>query len=704
MDFQRKDALILGYLCAKYFCAPKEISTNTGFGGGGGAYGFKSDSGHGGGITGLDGGVQSFAFATNSYILPGQKGTQTEGGFGQRYGGFGYGGNGASFASSGGGGGWYGGGSSYALSGGGGGSGFINLESNFNPACTVLSHFALGDSDYEDYIKNDGISDSEETNEVIEASEDNEAPEIAQDLSFEGLKNAYIKSIVDAGETISELKIGVQQGTGKVIISGILYNDDDVPVIVSEEYTESGMHYFTTPGRGFLKLECFGAQGGSFSGYTNLGGWGGYARGGFYFEKGTLLSICVGQYGLFSSKYERSFGGGGHGAGDYGNGGGFSAIYINEISEGVYEEVPTWSSNLDKRIIVGGGGGAGVPYSEPEGFGGDGTGGLAGGSYGDAGWGSGGWPDGSASGNTDKIKVLVSDLTVCRITLKCDASLDIPDGARISIDLYMDGEVITTVVIKPEAGFGTYVNEFHFDTILPPNTPPFYAYFMATITSNTPIIVPDKGLNLYFYTKTRSNDEIIGKEYSKALIYNIYVEAINFFKFIETVLPTFNFVSNLMLKDFYIYKKGEGFDSYSIVDIFTRLSDSMFEKSYGKILYRLFEDSLNLFFGKIEAEKLKKGPVDTLFLDFVSGIKNYIGYIMYLADLRPTDTKFLDYLKLIEHDLSLLEAGTEEYEEFLDYLKKLSDSVDIKSLGKLEKKNKKSGFGMKTILSFKKGD
>ncbi len=117
---------------------------------------------------------------------------------------------------------------------------------------------------------------------------------------------------------------------------------------------------FIVPVTGKYKLETWGAQGGSRSTYNN-GGLGGYSAGIIQLEKDTLLYINVGGKGSEFSDTVLSLGGyngGGNGGtinriNPQGGSGGGGATHI-AIQTGL---LSTFVSNIDKLLIVAGGGG-----------------------------------------------------------------------------------------------------------------------------------------------------------------------------------------------------------------------------------------------------------------------------------------------------------------------------------------------------------
>ena len=129
---------------------------------------------------------------------------------------------------------------------------------------------------------------------------------------------------------------------------------------------------------GTYKLECWGAQGGSYNTTYAVGGKGGYSVGTITLkDKSTPLYLYVGGYGSYSSsssmttKAGGGFNGGGNASYRGGGGGGASDIRIGQDS-------------LYARVIVAGGGGGAYAYSstyKAAGGNGGGTSGSAGSRY-----------------------------------------------------------------------------------------------------------------------------------------------------------------------------------------------------------------------------------------------------------------------------------------------------------------------------------
>ena len=113
--------------------------------------------------------------------------------------------------------------------------------------------------------------------------------------------------------------------------------------VMNFDYTGSVQTATLTPGT--YKLECWGGQGGSYSGC--IGGYGGYSKGTITLTEATTVYISVGGAGS-SSSTAAGFNGGGTGISSGRGGGGATDVRIGQNS--LYSRV----------IVAGGGGGAGV--------------------------------------------------------------------------------------------------------------------------------------------------------------------------------------------------------------------------------------------------------------------------------------------------------------------------------------------------------
>ena len=124
--------------------------------------------------------------------------------------------------------------------------------------------------------------------------------------------------------------------------------------VYSFEYT-GDYQEFEAPYTGYYKMECWGAQGGSYGG---TGGKGAYTSGNIYLKKGEKLYIYVGQTGenLQTATYN---GGGSSGTLYYGRAGG-GATDIR-ITLGDWNDFDSLKSRI--MVAAGGGGSMGSSYT-----------------------------------------------------------------------------------------------------------------------------------------------------------------------------------------------------------------------------------------------------------------------------------------------------------------------------------------------------
>lgn len=314
-------------------------STGHGGGGGGGASDIRiiTDSfyarvivaGAGGGAS--DNGAGGAGGGTSGISSSSSAGTATGGsGFGQAAA--------SSYTSGecgGGGGGWYGGygGSSENYSGGGG-SGYVytsSSASNYPSGCLLNSSYYLTDA--QTIAGNQTFKSPTNTNEtghsgngycritVIECS--NTALYVRINNSMKKATAFYFK-----------LNNNKMYGVGSANYNGSVMNFD---------YTGSVQTATLTPGT--YTIECWGGQGGTYSGC--IGGYGGYSKGTITLTKTTTVYVSVGGAGS-SSSTAAGFNGGGTGIYSGRGGGGATDVRIGQNS--LYSRV----------IVAGGGGGAGV--------------------------------------------------------------------------------------------------------------------------------------------------------------------------------------------------------------------------------------------------------------------------------------------------------------------------------------------------------
>lgn len=285
--------------------------------GGGGGASDDGNGGSGGGVSGISTGASA--------------GTATSGsGFGQAAA--------SSYTSGecgGGGGGWYGGygGGSENIPGGGG-SGYVYISStasNYPSGCLLNSSYYLSDAKTiagnNSFVSPTGSSETGHSGNgycritVIECKNT-------------ALYTRINNSMKKATAFYFKLNNNKMYGIGSANSNGAVMNFD---------YTGSVQTATLTPGR--YKLECWGGQGGTYSGY--IGGYGGYSKGTITLTKTTTVYVSVGGAGS-SSSTAAGFNGGGTGISFGRGGGGATDVRIGQNS--LYSRV----------IVAGGGGGAGV--------------------------------------------------------------------------------------------------------------------------------------------------------------------------------------------------------------------------------------------------------------------------------------------------------------------------------------------------------
>lgn len=279
--------------------------------GGGGSAGYDvrnnaANGGAGGGTTGQDG--------LSNRVYHGTGGKQTTFGTGgsseepNRYSVQAKFGCGASASNStdvapGGGGGWYGGG--LHCDSAGGGSGYVYTSataSNYPSGCLLNSTYYLSNA------------------QTIAGNKSFPSPTGSTETGHSG--NGHVK--------ITKL-------------SDVIYLTHANNNIMDFNYTGSIQSKTLKPGT--YTIECWGGQGGTYSGY--IGGYGGYSKGTITLTEATTVYISVGGAGS-SSSTAAGFNGGGTGISSGRGGGGATDVRIGQNS--LYSRV----------IVAGGGGGAGV--------------------------------------------------------------------------------------------------------------------------------------------------------------------------------------------------------------------------------------------------------------------------------------------------------------------------------------------------------
>ena len=286
--------------------------------GGGGGASDDGNGGSGGGVSGISTGASA--------------GTATSGsGFGQAAA--------SSYTSGecgGGGGGWYGGygGGSENIPGGGG-SGYVYISStasNYPSGCLLNSSYYLSDAKTiagnNSFVSPTGSSETGHSGNgycritVIECKNT-------------ALYTRINNSMKKATAFYFKLNNNKMYGIGSANSNGAVMNFD---------YTGSVQTATLTPGT--YTIECWGGQGGTYSGYY-IGGYGGYSKGTITLTKTTTVYVSVGGAGS-SSSTAAGFNGGGTGISSGRGGGGATDVRIGQNS--LYSRV----------IVAGGGGGAGV--------------------------------------------------------------------------------------------------------------------------------------------------------------------------------------------------------------------------------------------------------------------------------------------------------------------------------------------------------
>lgn len=279
-----------------------------GGGGGAGASGSGYNGAYGGGEVGGGVSISHSAYDTVS------GGTQTTAGMssatntGLTGGSFGKGGTyqgGGNESGGGGGGGWYGGGAGNYGTAGAGGSGYVYTSStakNYPSGCLLNSSYYLSNA------------------QTIAGNQSFPSPTGGTETGHSG--NGYVR--------ITKL-------------TNIIYLTHAKNDIMDFNYTGSVQSKTLKPGT--YTIECWGGQGGTYSGC--IGGYGGYSKGTITLTKTTTVYVSVGGAGS-SSSTAAGFNGGGTGISSGRGGGGATDVRIGQNS--LYSRV----------IVAGGGGGAGV--------------------------------------------------------------------------------------------------------------------------------------------------------------------------------------------------------------------------------------------------------------------------------------------------------------------------------------------------------
>lgn len=200
----------------------------------------------------------------------------------------------------------------------------------------------------------------------------NKKPEkivIAVDKQDEGQIVTGIDEVILTGEE-QKIEIAVTSSDGKntskysitIKYSQINASKENVTNVYKFEQKNESQE-FIAPYTGYYFIECWGAQGGSYSG---IGGKGAYTSGNLYLTKGQKLYVYVGETG--GNQYAATFNGGGIGANQYRERAGGGATDIR-LTQGEWNDF----NSLKSRIMVaaGGGGSVGPSYSCNGGAGGE---------------------------------------------------------------------------------------------------------------------------------------------------------------------------------------------------------------------------------------------------------------------------------------------------------------------------------------------
>lgn len=296
-------------------------------GGGGGGGEDNETGGYGGGETG------------------GTSGSGTPGSQTAPSGYFGIGGH-TSYDGGGGGGGWYGaypaggqttpatGSSGSDTSGSPGGSGYVYTSataSNYPSGCLLNSSYYLSAA------------------KTIAGNTSFTSPTGSSETGHSG--NGYCRiTVIECKNTA--LYTRINNSMKKATAFYFKLNNNKIYGVGSANYNDSVMNFdytgsvqTATLAPGTYKLECWGAQGGTYSSY--IGGYGGYSKGTITLTEATTVYISVGGAGS-SSSTAAGFNGGGTGISSGRGGGGATDVRIGQNS--LYSRV----------IVAGGGGGAGV--------------------------------------------------------------------------------------------------------------------------------------------------------------------------------------------------------------------------------------------------------------------------------------------------------------------------------------------------------
>ena len=223
-----------------------------------------------------------------------------------------------------------------------------NVE-NFSNS-SYLNNIYIGES------KIQGFESNKLNYEVIFANELEEI-EINVDKQDEGQVVTGIGTIALTGEEqIIEINVTSKDTSSSSTYTITISYTQKVENKNIYEFKYTGDYQeFEAPYTGYYKMECWGAQGGSYSG---TGGKGAYNSGNIYLKKGQKVYIYVGQTGgsLQTATYN---GGGASGTLYYGrSGGGATDI---RLSAGNWDDFESLKSRI--MVAAGGGGSMGPSYA-----------------------------------------------------------------------------------------------------------------------------------------------------------------------------------------------------------------------------------------------------------------------------------------------------------------------------------------------------
>lgn len=286
-----------------------------------------------------------------------------------------------------GGGGWYGGGNSYADSGistvkcSGGGSGFVNIAANasYRPSGYTGLQLDSGAT----YAGNTSFPNTAGTgNETGHAGngyakitrfaycavtlrirDEEDSPVTGASVTVSNSENTYSLTTDSNGEATQTVINGTYtvncQGYSldvtSITVSGNQTFDFSATELLDFSYT--GAAQTKTLKAGTYKIECWGAQGGSYN-TSYPGGKGGYSVGNITLEEDTTLYIMVGGQGNGNTSTGTRTGGFNGGGNAYCS----STAYANGSGGGA-TDVRIGQNSLYARVIVAGGGGGVGSYS-----------------------------------------------------------------------------------------------------------------------------------------------------------------------------------------------------------------------------------------------------------------------------------------------------------------------------------------------------